>query len=260
MELNQLAFVLDYIDSSIKDTSLLATYEQLIAALAMVASGDETALADVHKARESWIAIQHYLEPVNWSHQQLTLLETYNARAIFGELAIGRMLDAFVLNFMNPKGVLNSAEILLAETIGVRDQVGQLIEGLTPLLNAEPALLSPLEGDLVDSGTSGIRKSNGLLQTIRDKFSLSNHSAGEIVPAQPSVPLATKVAAAAPIILAAAGKAIELYRAYSDLKGASQSSKPASHPIRTSAEAAQTVNNYVRYSYRQTTVIMSDKK
>ena len=84
MKLLQLAFVLEYIDTSIHDTPLLSAYNQLIVALAAVAGGDETALPAVHEARNLWVAVQRELEPTNWSSEQLAVLETYHARSLLG--------------------------------------------------------------------------------------------------------------------------------------------------------------------------------
>lgn len=259
MELQQLAFVLEYVDTSINDTSLLAAYDRLIAALAAVAAGDTAALPSVHTARDAWIAVQRDLEPVNWSPAQLAILETYGARTLFGELAVGRLLNAFVVHFMDAKGVLHSAEALLAETQTVAAQIQQLLKGLDPILTAEPPTVS-VEGELVENGIPVVQASNGVMGSLRKRLNLPAKVDTERLPAKPSIPLATKVAAAAPLIIAAAGKAVELYRAYNELRSPSVPNT-SSHPIKTPDSAPSTVNNYVSYTtYQQTTVVVENRK
>ena len=245
MKINQLAFVLEYIDSSIQDTSLLVVYDQLIAALAQVAAGDMDALAAVGAARETWIEVQRHLEPSNWSGEQLAILEMYGGRAVLGELAIGRLLDGFVTNFMDAKGVLKSAETLLSETQTVAAQVAQLIKGLEPILNSPDPIPEPIEGEIIEGGAS----QNGLLTNIRERLNLSSSREIAIGSDKPLVPLSAKVAAAAPLILAAAGKAFELYRTYTQLKGSPTAPQTAQQPNTT------TTNN-VQYNYRHTTIFV----
>ena len=120
----------------------------------------------------------------------------------WAELAIGQLLDAFVVHFMDAKQVLNSAENLLAETKAVAVQVQQLLKGLDPVLTAKPATLPPVESEIVENGIPTRQHPQGVMNTLRQRFNLAPKRETAIVPAEPSVPLATKVAAAAPIILA----------------------------------------------------------
>ena len=259
MELQQLAFVLEYVDTSIHDTPLLAAYNRLIAALAAVAAGDTAALPAVHEARDAWIAVQRELEPVNWSPTQLAVLETYGVRTLFGELAVGRLLNAFVVHFMDAKGVLRSAELLLAETQTAATQIQLLLKGLDPILTAKPPTIS-VEGELIDNGIPVVQTSNGMMGSLRRRLNLPVKADTARLPAKPSIPLATKVAAAAPLIIAAAGKAVELYRAYNELRSPSIPNT-SSHPIKTPDSTPPTVNNYVNYtSYQQTTVFVENRK
>lgn len=248
MKINQLAFVLEYVDSSIHDTSLLVVHEQLITALAQVAAGEMEALTTVAETRERWIEVQQHLEPRNWSDDQLAVLEMYGARAVLGELAIGRLLDAFVSNFMDAKGVLKSAEALLAETHTVATQVAQLLKGLDPILNDPEPIAEALEGEIISGGL----EPDGFFGTLRERLNLSPSRELALESDKPLIPLGAKVAAAAPLILAAAGKAFELYRAYTQIKGSPTTPQaPQQQPNTTT-----TTTNNVHYNYRHTTIFV----
>ena len=262
MELQQLAFVLDYVDTSIHDTELLPAYADLIAALELAQKGDADAAIAVQKARELVVGLHEEIRPKNWPQSQLDILDSYDAQNLIGIPAIARVQSAFVDNFMNPKALIADMQALHDETLALAERVTLLLKGLDPVLTELPekpqAEFSGAE--IVDGGE--LRPMNA--QPVRNpltliKNRLPNRNNSTALVRTNDVPLATKLMAAAPVVLAAAGKALEVYRSYSDAKQSLAQTKPAvvqqKPAAATPVRANQPGTSYVRYSYSRSVYI-----
>lgn len=254
MNINQLAFVLNHIDTSLHDTGLLACYERLIAALVAVKSGERDEMSAVQAARSELIELLEQTEPLGWTVAQVEVFETYEAGEVLGDSAIERVNQAFVENFMNPAGLLAAIEELHEASMVLAEKVVLLLKGLDPVLDSAGSL----DGQVLDATEYLPAPRQGFGDMLRDRLNLPARNRSTAVVSADHVPLSTKIVAAAPIVLAAAGKAIEIYRAYHEAKNSLQKK---SEPIKVEPTVIQPqqpqVTNYVRYTYRRSVYVVN---
>ena len=275
MNLSQLAFVLEYIDDAIVQQHLLADYERLIAALEGVYVTDDESEVDtvsetpLEISAELITALRTNLttklaafEPAEWNLVLHSIFVKYGARPLLGEPVVELLNATFLDNFMNPTAVVAVLRELHEQTAELSERVQQLLVDLEPLRADLPEDFSPLEGEILDSAETHLHNpaNSGVVQVIKDNLGFRSAN-GALVPIDQTA-LRTKVIAALPIALAAASKAIDLYKVYSDGKNKQITNKPAvqQHPIHTNNNV-RTVTNYVRYTVSQTVVYVNkDKK
>ncbi len=257
MNINQLAFVLNHIDTSLHDTGLLAAYKQLIAALIAVKSGESAEMATIQTGRAELIDLLEQTEPLGWTAAQVAAFEMYEAGDVLGDSAVDRVNQAFVENFMNPAGLLAAMEQLHEESVALAEKVIVLLKGLDPVLESG----GTLDGEIVDWSDDSAEHYPTSRPTVgamlRSRFNLpTRNNSTAIVPAN-HIPLSTKIAAAAPVVLAAAGKAIELYRTYHEAKNSLIKAQPTKvEPVAIQPQQPQ-VTNYVRYTYRRSIYVVN---
>ncbi len=246
MELNQLAFVLDFVDTSIHDTELLPAYNQLITAVANVSAANGESVAAVHAARKLVIGLHETIDPRNFQFDQLAILDQYDASGLLGAPAIARIQNSFTDNFLDPAGLLAELRALHDETLLLAEKMTLLLKGLDPILTAE-SLVPAVEGDVMPVGLRSLPAETPRNPLSRIKQQLARRNQSSSVIRADEVPLSTKLIAAAPVVIAAAGKALEAYRVYNDKR------QPVSRP--TTPQAAeqsppiQPVRGYSRISY-----------
>ncbi len=263
MQIDQLAFVLDFVDTSIHDTELLPAYTKLIAAVEQAKQAVDGSLEMVHRCREELLALHEQIHPHGWTPEQVAVLESYNAQALIGIPAIVRIQDAFVTNFMSPKPLMAELQALHDETLALAERVTLLLTGLDPVLTELPEGVVAsadgelIEGEVVDGELRPMsnQPSRNPLALIRNRMPNRSGQSTALVRAD-DVPLSTKLIAAAPVVLAAAGKALEVYRTYSEAKNTlAKPEKPAAQPPAVPVQHTQPANSYVRYSYSRSVYI-----
>lgn len=239
MDIRQLAFVLEHIVSSIEDYELLVRYEQLILALKQI---DVEA---VNQCRMKVIDAHEAADPSLFSAEKRAILISYHADKLLGQPTIDHIQNLFVTNFMQPKAIIVGLQTLYDETEQLLERATQLLGGLEPALAQMPAD-EYVEPEIVNHSVH-ISERRGVLQVIRERVSGSQSTA--LVPLD-NTPLKIKVAAALPIALAAAGKAVDLYRLYAEHKSnAVVRQQTTNHPIRTQPPVTN-----IYSSYRQTII------
>lgn len=271
MQINELVAVLEHIDTSIHDTELLPTYKTLATALAALAQGERAPLATVQPARTRLVTILSTCEPVGWTPAQMAIFESYGGRALLGEPVAAQIDGAFVEYFMDPSALHAFVDDLRLRTRQLAETVGELLAGLSPVLAEIAAGRAPvLTGDVVDAGegvalralqrAGGAGETGGVWDALRARLHLPARRGGTLV-ATDGATLATRVVAAAPVILAAAAKALELYRDYHERRAVAPSRAPvaAVQPVAQPAAppAAPPTASYVRYTYRQSVYIFT---
>jgi hypothetical protein len=197
-------------------------------------------------------------EPLGWTVMQMDAFRTYHADRVLGDGAVERVNQAFVENFMRPAGLLAAIEQLVEESNVLAEQVVLLLKGLDPVLDSAGSL----DGEIVEWSDDLSRsaeqfpKQQTIGEMIRSRFNLParNHSTA-IVPAN-QISLSTKIVAAAPVVLAAAGKAIELYRTYHEAKNSLVKKNEPAKVTPSVIQQPQTTN-YVRYTYRRSVYVVN---
>lgn len=256
MELRQLTFVLHYVVDAIADRQLPARYERLAAALEAAAL-DETAVAAVQTERAALYAAQRAVEPVGWDAARLDLLARYGARPLLGEPVVARLNAAFVEHFMAPQEVVRIVRRLGAQTADLDARSRQLLAGLTPLLTAEPAESPALEGEIIDPALPDTLRvgapAGGVWQLVRTAVDAWRPNAGNRLPVLHSssrLPV-KELAAAAPLVVAAAAKALDLYRHYQEGRRAVAPIRPTRPTVLPAAEPRP-----IRFAVTQTIFIV----
>lgn len=267
MQIDQLAFVLDYVDTSIHDTELLPAYQGLLDAVSDVKREQTAAGIElVHERREALFSLLEAIHPHAWSSEQMDILESYDAVPLLGIPAIVRIQAAFIENFMNPKALVADLDALHHETLALAERVTLLLKGLDPVLTDLPEQTvafvdgEPVDGEVVDGNLRSMPDGQvrNPLAVIRSRLNNQKESTA-VVRADDSIPLATKLIAAAPVVLAAAGKALEVYRTYNDAKQSLAKTKPQQQAPKTSYPSSVATGQpglkYVRYSYHRSVYI-----
>ncbi len=252
MNINQLAFVLTHIDTSLQDTGLFACYDRLIAALVAVKSGDKDEMTTIQSVRAELLDLLEQTEPLGWTIAQVDLFETYEAGKVLGDSAIERVNQAFVENFMSPAGLLAAIEEIQAESHTLAEKAATLLKGLDPVLDNARTL----DGEIVEANDRYSAPQPTIGAMIRNRLNLPPRNGSTAVVPVNQVALSTKIVAAAPVILAAAGKAIELYRTYHETKASLAKAQPQKSAESAPIQQPQ-VTNYVRYTYRRSLYVVN---
>lgn len=260
MHLDQLTYVLDYMDTSLHDTELFVAYARLIEAVEQVQAGDMAMVKQVQSAREQLVALHETLQTHGWSAERLAILNSYHAQAVLGSAAIEQIQRAFIENFMHPAGVLARLHALHADTLLLAERITLLLKGLDPVLTDLPAQTAGvLEGEVLDVGELRpiATPSRNPLALFKSKLPLPQRKSTALVRID-DVPLATKLMAAAPVVIAAASKAIEVYQAYAKTRTVSVKPAEKAMPIRPKPTITQTnapASSYMHYSYTRSVYI-----
>lgn len=281
MELNQIAYVFDYVVAAIEQNELLADYDRLIAALQGAGEGEDVAVSAelVSQLRADLVAKHQALEPVDLPHAQRTVLEKYGVNVLMGDGVADTLNQLFIDNFMNPAPIVEYVTKLRVDSAETLDRMNHLKTDLAPLLNDPTFAGDPIfVGEIVDSNSlvpmeplaEEPRGAGRVAQMVKNALTRptqtrnQNQNGNAIVPFE-ETPLHLKVAAALPIALAAAGKAIEIYRIYNDSKTTALAPAPEKKQLPSAQpqpvkQQTTRITQQVRYTYSQTTIYIDNRK
>ncbi len=254
MEIKQLAFVLEKIDTIFTEKQVLAATDKLIVALEKMVAGESTA-ATLNHCREQLYALHTAIEPTHWTSEQLALLDSYGGRTLLGQSVIAQINAAFIDNLMNPTAVLAVVQEIRAQSAALHTRAQALLADLDPaLINADVMVEEIVEAeyDIIDEeGMYADGRDRNVVQLIRDRL-----GPVDMQPVGDTMPMRVKVMAAVPVALAVAGKALDLYLRNKQPAVADQvkvgQSRPAPQPGR---KPVNNTSGHNYYYYRRTVTI-----
>ena len=238
MELKQLAEVLGYIVRAVDDHGLPELYRALIESLQKVVAGTDSA-ESVHRNRLALISVLRSAEP-HWGNEHHALFVSYDAALLLGHQSAEQINTLFVEHFMDPDGLSVAIQHLHDETVALRERAFQLFEGISPIMEHLPTVMADntVVGDVIDS------EPRHWLAVVKNKLVPQNH--------WPTVGLAPKLLTALPIAIAAASKAVDLYRTHQAQK--QPPAVPAKKVVDATPSASPSIQS-IQYSYRQSIYI-----